>query len=189
MKLPAIDVSLEEVQAACVPIRLPMRYEFRGVRQREGILIKGPSGWGEFSPFEEYNDTIAARWLACALEAAFGEWPSPVRTSVPVNAIVPALDSASAGALAREAIWQLGCHTIKVKVGGDLPDDEARVVAVRDALDASQVDGRIRLDANGSWSVAEAERALARQSTNFRDRKSTRLNSSHSSVSRMPSSA
>jgi O-succinylbenzoate synthase len=54
-----------------------------------------------------------------------------------------------------------GCRTVKVKVaerGQRLEDDVARVAAVRSALGA---DGRIRVDANGAWSVDDAARALA----------------------------
>jgi len=50
--------------------------------------------------------------------------------------------------------------TVKVKVGGPgttLRDDVARVDAVRDALGPA---GRIRVDANGSWTLDEAEHAI-----------------------------
>jgi O-succinylbenzoate synthase len=50
---------------------------------------------------------------------------------------------------------------VKVKVAGRgqrLQDDIARVAAVRSAIGA---DGRIRVDANGGWSVDDAARALA----------------------------
>src|SRR5699024_8666519 len=57
-----------------------------------------------------------------------------------------------------------GCRTAKVKVaeaGQALADDAARVSAVRDALGAS---GRIRIDANGAWSVDDAVTAIQRLS-------------------------
>ena len=41
-----------------------MRVRFRGVDVREALLLEGPSGWGEFSPFVEYADGESARWLA-----------------------------------------------------------------------------------------------------------------------------
>lgn len=154
--------SLEELLASSVPFALPLRVPFRGLDVREGIVIKGPSGWGEFAPFDDYDDTRAARWLAAAIEAAWGTWPAPLRDSIAVNAIVPAIDSSRAGVLAREAISEFGCSTIKVKVGGSLAEDEARVVAVRDALDTAGVNGRIRLDANAAWTIDQAVGALRR---------------------------
>jgi O-succinylbenzoate synthase len=134
-----------------------MRVRFRGLLEREALLLRGPSGWGEFSPFVEYDDAESARWLAAAVEAAWGSAPPPVRQAIPVNATVPAVAPDDVPAvLARYN----GCRTVKVKVaerGQRLEDDVARVAAVRSALGA---DGRIRVDANGSWSVHDAARAL-----------------------------
>jgi o-succinylbenzoate synthase len=56
-----------------------------------------------------------------------------------------------------------GCRTAKVKVaepGQALDDDIARVSAVRAALDEAGPGGRLRVDANGAWSVAAAATAL-----------------------------
>ena len=41
-----------------------------GITVREGMLIEGPAGWGEFCPFPEYGDAEAAAWLAAAVEQA-----------------------------------------------------------------------------------------------------------------------
>lgn len=154
--------SLDELLAAAVPFALPLRVPFRGILIREGMIIKGPSGWGEFAPFDDYDDGRAGRWLAAAVEAAWGSWPVPVRESIEVNAIVPGVDSGRAAILAREAIREFGCSTIKVKVGSTLAEDEARVVAVKDALETAGVDGRIRLDANAGWTLEQATTALRR---------------------------
>jgi O-succinylbenzoate synthase len=135
-----------------------MRVPFRGVRVREAVLFEGPAGWGEFSPFVEYGDAEAARWLAAGVEAAWHGWPAPVRDAVPVNATVPAVPAANVpSVLARFP----GCTTAKVKVaeaGQALGDDVDRVAAVRDVLGPQ---GRLRVDANSAWSVAEARAALA----------------------------
>jgi len=64
--------------------------------------------------------------------------------------------------LARAAIVDNGCRTIKVKIGTSVAGDEARVVAVRDALDSTGADGRIRLDVNGMWSLDQARTSLRR---------------------------
>ena len=152
--------SLREQLAAVLPtvraFAIPMRTRFRGITVREGALIEGPGGWGEFSPFPEYGPRECARWLACALEAAAGAWPEPARDRVGVNVTVPAV----APQRAREIVAGSGCRTAKVKVaeaGQADSDDIARVAAVRDALGA---DGRIRVDANGAWDVARAETML-----------------------------
>jgi o-succinylbenzoate synthase len=135
---------------------IPMRTRFRGITVREGALIEGPAGWGEFSPFADYGPRECARWLACAVEAATAGWPTPARDLVPVNVTVPAVGPAQAHALVTES----ACRTAKVKVaerGQSLADDIARVEAVRDALGPA---GAIRVDANAAWDVGQAERAL-----------------------------
>ncbi|MFB4263392.1 enolase C-terminal domain-like protein [Nonomuraea sp. GTA35] len=101
-----------EVPVAPVVFRIPMRTRFRGQTVREGVLLHGPAGWGEFSPFPEYGPRESPRWPACAREAAFEGWPEPVRDSVPVNATVPAVDPEQAHELVRSS----GCATAKVKV-------------------------------------------------------------------------
>jgi O-succinylbenzoate synthase len=134
-----------------------MRMPFRGVTVREGALIEGPAGWGEFSPFPEYGPRECARWLACAVEAATAGWPEPVRDAIPVNVTVPAVGPAQA----HDLVAASGCRTAKVKVAqqgqGDA-DDIARVEAVRAALGPA---GRVRIDVNGGWDVGHAERMLA----------------------------
>jgi O-succinylbenzoate synthase len=136
---------------------IPMRVRFRGITVREGALIQGPAGWGEFSPFAEYGPAESARWLASAIEAATVGWPDPVRTSVGVNVTVPAVGPQAA----YDIVARSGCRTAKVKVaepGQSEADDLARVEAVRDALGPA---GRIRVDANGLWDVDQAARMLA----------------------------
>lgn len=162
MTVPRFDLDLDEILAGSVAFALPLRSRFRGIALREGLLIQGPSGWGEFAPFDDYSDARAARWLAAAIEAAFGKWPDPIRETVEVNAIIPDVEATRAGQLAREAIRESGTDTIKVKVGGDLAEDEARVAAIRDALEVEGVDGSIRLDANARWSLPQAQEALSR---------------------------
>lgn len=159
-----VPIGESELLAAAVPFALPMRRTFRGVRLREGMLIQGPSGWGEFAPFDDYDDMLAARWLGTAVEAAYGTWPAPRRTAIAVNAIIPAVDADAAAVLVRDAVLAHGCTTIKVKVGGSLAEDEARVASVRHALDIAlgHGSGRIRLDANGAWPAEGAVAALRR---------------------------
>ncbi|MEX0426211.1 o-succinylbenzoate synthase [Nocardioides sp. DS6] len=136
---------------------LPMTTRFRGITVREGLLLETEAGWGEWSPFVEYDDREVAPWLRCALEAVSGDRPAPVRDRVPVNVTVPAVGPEQAHAI----VTRSGCETAKVKVAdpGQTPaDDLARVEAVRDALGPS---GRVRIDVNGLWSVDEAVAAIA----------------------------
>lgn len=154
--------TLADVLASVMPFRLALARTFRGLDHREGVLIQGPSGWGEFAPFDDYSDERSARWLASALEAAYGSWPAPVREQVPVNAIIPQTDAEETFRLADAAVRELGCTTIKVKVGPVIEDNEHCVAAVRRALDdALGVGvGRIRLDANAGWGADEAAAQL-----------------------------
>ena len=137
---------------------IPMRTRFRGITVREGALLRGPAGWGEFAPFAEYGPRESSRWLASAIESATIGWPAPVRDRVGVNVTVPAVDPERAHAIVAGS----GCRTAKVKVaerGQAEADDIARVEAVRDAIGPA---GRIRVDANGGWDVDTATRMLRR---------------------------
>ncbi len=136
---------------------IPMRTRFRGLTVREGALVEGPAGWGEWSPFPEYPPAVAEAWLRAAEEAAAGDWPAPVRDRVPVNVTVPAVGPEDAHRITLAG----GCRTAKVKVaepGQLLADDQARLEAVRDALGPG---GRVRVDANGGWDVDTAVAAIA----------------------------
>ncbi|KXO89368.1 o-succinylbenzoate synthase [Tsukamurella pseudospumae] len=152
-------VDVDELVAAARVVRLPMRVRFRGITAREAVVFQGPAGWGEFGAFPEYDDAEAAQWLRAGIEAAYEGWPEPLRTVVPVNATVPAVaPSRVAEVLARFP----GCRVAKVKVaepGQTLAQDLARVAAVRDALGP---DGAVRVDANGGWTLDQAERAITR---------------------------
>lgn len=157
------EPSPAEIASVAVPFRVPLSRRFRGVEHREGLLFCGPSGWAEWAPFPEYDDWEAARWLASAVEAAWGRWPAPVRTEVPVNVVVPALTGEDIATYVTDAVARTGATTYKVKVGDPgaaLADDLARVATVRAALSEAGVrDPLIRLDANGGWTVPEARRA------------------------------
>src|SRR5690554_1497448 len=135
---------------------IPMRSRFRGIDVREGVLLRGDAGWGEFSPFWDYDDVESAGWLRAAREAADDGFPDPVRELVPVNVTIPVVSPERAAELVRASG---GCTTAKVKVaepGEPLANEVARLEAVREALGPA---GRIRIDANGGWDV---ETALAR---------------------------
>lgn len=152
--LPALD----ELLAGARVVSLPMRVKFRGILQREALLLNGPLGWGEFCPFPEYGDAEASRWLAAAIEAGWQGFPAPLRTTIPVNATVPAI----AADWIPEILARFGrVDAVKIKVaerGQSLADDMSRVDAVREALP----EAAIRVDANGGWDVPAAVEALTR---------------------------
>lgn len=120
------------------------------------MVWRGPAGWAEWSPFEDYAGEQLIPWLHAAREMATQPWPTPVRDRIPVNCTIPVVEPQVAYRLAQES----GCGTAKIKVAepGQSPgDDLARVAAVRAALGDQ---GRIRVDANGGWDVDEAYAAL-----------------------------
>jgi len=140
-----------------VTYSIGMRTRFRGIDVREGMLIEGPAGWAEFSPFAEYDDASCVSWLRAAVEFATSPWPVAIRDHIPVNCTIPAVGPEHAARLVRASA---GCRTAKVKVaepGQGPADDLARVEAVRDAIGPK---GSIRVDANGGWSVDEAVRSI-----------------------------
>ncbi|MGZ4517388.1 MAG: o-succinylbenzoate synthase [Mycobacteriaceae bacterium] len=150
MQLPTLDQVLEQVHV----VALPLRVRFRGIDVREVLLLRGPAGWGEFAPFTEYDDAESAWWLAAALESAWWGPPPALRSTVTVNATVPAVPAARVP----EVLTAFpGCATAKVKVaerGQSLDEDLARVAAVRARVP------QVRVDANGGWTSAEAVTAL-----------------------------
>ena len=135
-------------------IALPMKTKFRGITVREVALIKGPHGWGEFSPFLEYDDAESAPWLASALEAATTPKPKLYRTSVAINGTIPAINDPVN--LKKVVDSFPGVNTFKVKVGTNLAEDLARIDVIREL----QPQAKIRIDVNGLWSVDQAETFL-----------------------------
>jgi o-succinylbenzoate synthase len=131
---------------------VPTSSALADVPVREGMLLEGPQGWGEFSPSDDCSDQDAARWLTAAIEAGTVGWPDPVRGRIPVAVAIPAVDPAIAHRIAADS----GCRTADVTVTGlpgSLANDLARLEAVRDALGGA---GVIRCDANGRWDVDTA---------------------------------
>jgi len=146
---------LNEILATLQVLSLPTRTNFRSVTKREVALFKGPSGWGEFSPFLEYGKDEAAYWLGAGIEAAFGELPKLQRDEIEINATLPAVDSQID--VERILSWYPGAKVVKIKVGDELEADLNRIqhaINFNDNL-------KIRLDVNGGWSVKQAEDSIA----------------------------
>ncbi len=145
-----LDLILDSLRV----ISLPTKTNFRGINHREVALFEGPQGWAEFSPFLEYGDSECAPWLACAIEAATVAAPTPLRSSIKVNATMPALNGESE--VARILATFPGCSTVKIKVGTNHEQDLARIASVRKL----QPEAKIRIDVNGLWSVDQATKFL-----------------------------
>jgi len=152
-QMEAVRAAVDRVDFGAARVyAIPMRTKFRGILLREGVVLPGPAGWGEFCPFPEYGDAEAVGWLATAVEQAALGWPAPLRERVPVNVTVPAVGPERA----HEIVAGSGCATAKVKVAdhpGSLGEDRARVAAVREALGPG---GAVRVDANAVWDVPTA---------------------------------
>ncbi len=141
---------LDDLLATLRVITIPTRTNFRGVTYREVALMQGPQGWGEFSPFLEYDDNECAPWLASAIEAATVARPERFRNEIAVNGTIPELnDKKEIESLMRTFS---GAKTFKVKVGGNLTEDVMRVARVF----SNAPKAAIRVDVNGLWSVDEA---------------------------------
>jgi o-succinylbenzoate synthase len=154
-----MTVALSDLLGVARVVSLPLSTRFRGIDAREALLLEGPAGWTEFSPFVEYDDAEAVAWLRGALEFGWREpfLPPNAPARIRVNATLPAIDAESVEAVLGRFP---GCRTVKVKVaeaGQELSDDVARVSRARDYLGP---DGRIRIDANGTWNLDEAEHAI-----------------------------
>lgn len=145
---------LDSILDSLKVVALPTKTDFRSVKMREVALFEGPRGWGEFSPFVEYEARECVPWLVSAVEAATVMPPEVLRTRIEVNATMPAING-------KERIAEVlsgfpGCKTVKIKVGADLKEDLARIAAVCDLLPSA----KIRVDANGSWTIGKATQAI-----------------------------
>lgn len=158
-------MSIENLAASSFAFSLPLSVKFRSTINRTGLVFEGPNGWAEFAPFDNYDDEISGRWLAGALEQAFGYWPELLRPSVPINAIIPAVDEATASALTFRAAVEFGMSTVKVKVaepGQSIEQDLKRLEAIRLQLEDLRIENiNIRIDVNGQWNVSEAVKLIS----------------------------
>ena len=141
---------IDQILASMQVVALPLRSKFRGITVREVALFEGPAGWGEFSPFLEYDDAESSNWLLSGIDAATNVAPMAHRGFIKVNATLPAIND-------RKEIEDLlnsfsGCDTVKIKVGSNLAEDIVRVARVRAFLPKA----KLRLDVNGGWNVDEA---------------------------------
>lgn len=152
----------DELLDGAVVVSQPMHTRFRGTTVREALLLHGPAGWAEFSPFPEYGPAESSRWLAAAIEAGWHGWPVPVRDTVPVNATVPAVAVADVGRVL-DSFGEVPAVKVKVAEAGrtgprGVDEDVARVAEVR----RLRPQAALRIDANQSWDHDTALSALLR---------------------------
>jgi o-succinylbenzoate synthase len=169
-----------------VPFRTPVRTAWGAWRAREGLYVRagppgGPQRYGEASPIPSFGpesvddgeafcrslgESVDGQALARApaelgslrnaLACAMGEEPgAPLRRSLGVAALLPAGRAALAEARGRA---EAGFRVFKWKVGVGAADDE--MALLDDLLACLPASSRIRLDANGAWSLRTAERWL-----------------------------
>ena len=153
---------LNDLVATAKVVSIPLRTKFRGLTERELLVFEGPNGWSEWAAFTEYQDEEAATWLQAAIEWGFEELPEPVRKQVPVNAILPAVPTNEvAKVLGRAGKFS----TVKIKVADpkqSLADDLDRILEVKNLFP----DTKIRLDANGGYSVDQALELMTQVESN-----------------------
>jgi O-succinylbenzoate synthase len=153
---------LNDLVATAKVVSIPLRTKFRGLTERELLVFEGPNGWSEWAAFTEYQDEEAATWLAAAIEWGFDEVPEPVRKQVPVNAILPSVPKNEiAKVLGRAGKFS----TVKVKVADpkqSLTDDLDRILEVKNLFP----DTKLRLDANGGYSVDQALELMTQVESN-----------------------
>jgi o-succinylbenzoate synthase len=165
-----------------IPLKDPFVTANGVVAERELLLLRleagdGVLGFGEAAPFEPYDGVPLERAIA-ALTGGGGRRPpqaraaeeiarldllarqegrplaEPARDALPVNMTLPAGPPEEVAERARRGLRD-GYACFKLKVG--LPDDGERVAAVREAVGPWPA---LRVDANGSWSVEDAVRAI-----------------------------
>ena len=139
---------LEKIFNDLTVVAIPTRTNFRGVTIREAALFRGAAGWSEFSPFIEYSDVEAEKWLYAALEGANTPWPELKRSSIGINATLPKVEIDRVPEILNRFP---GAMTVKIKID----DFENDCELVEAALDFNP-DFKIRLDVNGGWTLETA---------------------------------
>ena len=139
---------LEKIFNDLTVVAIPTRTNFRGVTIREAALFRGAAGWSEFSPFIEYSDVEAEKWLYAALEGANTPWPELKRSSIGINATLPKVEIDRVPEILNRFP---GAMSVKIKID----DFENDCELVEAALDFNP-DFKIRLDVNGGWTLETA---------------------------------
>ena len=129
-------------------VSIPVKANFRGIKNREIALFEGPVGWSEFSPFIEYSNKESSTWLRAAIEGATKEPPTPIRNEVQINATLP---NVKVNEVKELLAGFEGCSTIKIKIN-DFETDQALLIECLKEVPKA----KFRLDVNGGWTLEEA---------------------------------
>ena len=129
-------------------VSIPVKANFRGIKNREIALFEGPVGWSEFSPFIEYSNKESSTWLRAAIEGATKEPPTPIRNEVQINATLP---NVKVNEVKELLAGFDGCNTIKIKIN-DFETDQALLIECLKEVPKA----KFRLDVNGGWALEEA---------------------------------
>ena len=140
-------------------VSIPVKNNFRSVKNREIALFQGPEGWSEFSPFLEYSSAESAVWLKAAIEAATKPAPKPIRDLVEVNATLPNVKAQEVSSILKG--FQ-GCTTVKIKIN-DFLNDHLILQEVLKVIPKA----KFRLDINGGWQLEEAVANLTNYEQEF----------------------
>jgi O-succinylbenzoate synthase len=140
-------------------VSIPVKNNFRSVKNREIALFQGPEGWSEFSPFLEYSSAESAIWLKAAIEAATKPAPKPIRDLVEVNATLPNVKAQEVSSILKG--FQ-GCTTVKIKIN-DFLNDHLILQEVLKVIPKA----KFRLDINGGWQLEEAVANLTNYEQEF----------------------
>ena len=140
-------------------VSIPVKNNFRSVKNREIALFQGPEGWSEFSPFLEYSSAESAVWLKAAIEAATKPAPKPIRDLVEVNATLPNVKPQEVSSILKG--FQ-GCTTVKIKIN-DFLNDHLILQEVLKVMPKA----KFRLDINGGWQLEEAVANLTNYEQEF----------------------
>jgi O-succinylbenzoate synthase len=129
-------------------VSIPVKANFRGIKNREIALFEGPAGWSEFSPFVEYSNKESSTWLKAAIEGATKEPPTPIRDKLEINATLP---NVKVNEVKKLLAGFDGCNTIKIKIN-DFETDQALLIECLKEVPKA----KFRLDVNGGWALEEA---------------------------------
>jgi hypothetical protein len=141
--------------AAVPPSRCGLR--FRRVTEREGVLLRGPAGWGEFSPFPEYPPAVRPAGWRRPDGGGRAPWPPARATAVPGQRDRPRRRP-GAGARDRQRVRDARPPRSRSPSRGRR--SPTTTSPARGGARRARADGRLRVDANGAWDVDEAVAAL-----------------------------
>ena len=153
-----VTADLDALLATARVFAIPLVERFRGITVREGVLLQGPAGWAEFAPFRDYDDAECVPWLRrgrrigdqCRGRNGFADADRGEHHGSGGVAGAGGRTGAGVGLPDREDQGRgpAGRRWPRTPIGS--PPSGPR----------SGPTGRIRVDANGAWTVPQAVTAI-----------------------------